>query len=869
MPVNNVCFWRKKANKMSKNKVKFQLLVGTALVGGLCFANNSMAQMPSLPSVEVHLGVLENLKNTKEFSIHPKVEENSEVEEVEIVKPNKISSAKSKNDNKKSKNSAESKSKKQSKKTAKKSSDKKSSDKKKLKESKANKKSKAKVSKVSRDKKPLEKKAQHIEKAPQVESRIEKPVNVPAHLEEKVVAPIAAPTPFIEKVPVVENKTEKLPEPKAPEKNIPNQVAVVSEKKEEKIAEQIDNTKVSEPKKQLELFEVEKNQPPVNEVKKEESALQPTNARPTKVVPLEFLPPVKKEEKVGMFSFLDNMFGSDDKEEKPEPKDVLVADSTPKADPKHEGKVEPAPKIKLKTTITQKLKTQPKGGVALPVDESAVLKKGIHDDLLKDTDSEDGNAVEPQPENPENLRGKSIPIFEADKENEEGNLVIPNSKEESEQRSLSFKEKEQEKPVEVKPEPRKVEVVPLEKLQPAKLVETIEKPKSSSKEPKKSSELAKKSASEDEEVESAYNEVLDNKKAPQKTDAKKTSEDEELEKAYEESHNNKAAKKEEVVDEEGEYVDEGIAESQPIEEKIPSAHEKMEVNKSEPEHKKAIAEPQIPDLAQVVEISPKQIDEVKPSLNATDEIADKKIIAPTTTVTRKTQVEPIESLAQPVEKKESMLSSMMKWLPSSNEKKVEAPVVPKVENLPAPTLEGKDVTTQPEPADPKQPIDIFKGSFEKVDEGADEVPAESVPSPEEQDAIAKAQLQIASINEEQQKAVKAAEKKVEEKVSRKSDLALSLDFKDAELDLSDSDREKLSDFVRSVLPGSGNVVIKSYAKGVNGEVNSARRISLKRAIEIRAHLISVGLDASRITVQAIGVEGSKSSKNSTDIYLAE
>lgn len=68
---------------------------------------------------------------------------------------------------------------------------------------------------------------------------------------------------------------------------------------------------------------------------------------------------------------------------------------------------------------------------------------------------------------------------------------------------------------------------------------------------------------------------------------------------------------------------------------------------------------------------------------------------------------------------------------------------------------------------------------------------------------------------------------------------------------------------------SKRIKIISYASGVEGDSNSAQRISLKRAITIRSFLIKSGIDTDKISIQAAGRNIKDIIANKAEIYIVE
>ncbi len=103
-----------------------------------------------------------------------------------------------------------------------------------------------------------------------------------------------------------------------------------------------------------------------------------------------------------------------------------------------------------------------------------------------------------------------------------------------------------------------------------------------------------------------------------------------------------------------------------------------------------------------------------------------------------------------------------------------------------------------------------------------------------------------------------------------NNILLSITFDENNVTLSNSDKEKLNKLIQNLLDSGKRLKVMSYASGVDNEVNSARRISLQRAIAIRTQMIQAGLEKNRINVQAIGNNTTdKEFANSTNIYVVE
>lgn len=81
---------------------------------------------------------------------------------------------------------------------------------------------------------------------------------------------------------------------------------------------------------------------------------------------------------------------------------------------------------------------------------------------------------------------------------------------------------------------------------------------------------------------------------------------------------------------------------------------------------------------------------------------------------------------------------------------------------------------------------------------------------------------------------------------------LSIAFEGNGTSVNSKEKDKIAKLVKPILNSAKRIKVMSYATGIDSEVNSSRRISLQRAISIRSYMISLGIDKSRINVQAAG-----------------
>lgn len=116
-----------------------------------------------------------------------------------------------------------------------------------------------------------------------------------------------------------------------------------------------------------------------------------------------------------------------------------------------------------------------------------------------------------------------------------------------------------------------------------------------------------------------------------------------------------------------------------------------------------------------------------------------------------------------------------------------------------------------------------------------------------------------------------AETQQQEAPNKGDGAALRVVFEGNQTKISDEDKVLLAQLVQEILSKKNSKLkVVSRAEGEDGQSNSARRISLQRAITIRSYLIKSGLDSLRINVQAVGNEIDESGNaNLTSIYVLD
>ncbi len=98
-------------------------------------------------------------------------------------------------------------------------------------------------------------------------------------------------------------------------------------------------------------------------------------------------------------------------------------------------------------------------------------------------------------------------------------------------------------------------------------------------------------------------------------------------------------------------------------------------------------------------------------------------------------------------------------------------------------------------------------------------------------------------------------------------LSKSISYSKAKTDLSDAAKSDLAGIADAVKQSQGSVRIVAYAGGTAEEASVAKRTSLARALQIRAYLISKGVNQLNISVQALGNKVSGADAERADIFV--
>ena len=92
-------------------------------------------------------------------------------------------------------------------------------------------------------------------------------------------------------------------------------------------------------------------------------------------------------------------------------------------------------------------------------------------------------------------------------------------------------------------------------------------------------------------------------------------------------------------------------------------------------------------------------------------------------------------------------------------------------------------------------------------------------------------------------------------------------FDHDKMDLSEENKAKLKDLAQEIRKNKWQIRVVAYAAGTPEQSSFARRISLSRALQIRAYLIEQMVDESAINVQAMGNKKTSENPNRADILV--
>lgn len=98
---------------------------------------------------------------------------------------------------------------------------------------------------------------------------------------------------------------------------------------------------------------------------------------------------------------------------------------------------------------------------------------------------------------------------------------------------------------------------------------------------------------------------------------------------------------------------------------------------------------------------------------------------------------------------------------------------------------------------------------------------------------------------------------------------LTLEFQGTSSDLDETTRQKLVNIVPHLKESENRrLAVHAYASGEDGSKSSARRISLSRALAVRAFLMDNGVPPTRVDVRALGLETDRKPLERVDLVFA-
>lgn len=106
------------------------------------------------------------------------------------------------------------------------------------------------------------------------------------------------------------------------------------------------------------------------------------------------------------------------------------------------------------------------------------------------------------------------------------------------------------------------------------------------------------------------------------------------------------------------------------------------------------------------------------------------------------------------------------------------------------------------------------------------------------------------------------------KVSNDAKPALRITFKSTETTVPLTMKEEINTLAKRLIQNNNErVTLIAYAAAIGDQVSTARRISLSRALSVRAYLIDAGVNNLRINVQAEGDKNTGGDPDRVDMFI--
>jgi outer membrane protein OmpA-like peptidoglycan-associated protein len=98
---------------------------------------------------------------------------------------------------------------------------------------------------------------------------------------------------------------------------------------------------------------------------------------------------------------------------------------------------------------------------------------------------------------------------------------------------------------------------------------------------------------------------------------------------------------------------------------------------------------------------------------------------------------------------------------------------------------------------------------------------------------------------------------------------MQLRFRAGSSAISSDDETRLTSLSKRLVATSARLQLKAFADAANGNSSSTRRLSLSRALAVRAFLIENGMRSTRIDVRALGTASDGGPSDRVDVILLE
>jgi outer membrane protein OmpA-like peptidoglycan-associated protein len=98
---------------------------------------------------------------------------------------------------------------------------------------------------------------------------------------------------------------------------------------------------------------------------------------------------------------------------------------------------------------------------------------------------------------------------------------------------------------------------------------------------------------------------------------------------------------------------------------------------------------------------------------------------------------------------------------------------------------------------------------------------------------------------------------------------MQLRFRSGSSAISTDDEVRLAELSKQLADSTARLQLKAFADAANGNSSSTRRLSLSRALAVRAYLIENGMRSTRIDVRALGTAKDGGPSDRVDVILLD